>query len=261
MSLSSSSSAVPPSLPPSLLHLPAHARLVHASGRLQALHVARRRLHPIQQSHKHRAWPLRKDVEGRQGLFVGMRRVAQHAVVHFLEFFCGDLGGFLVGGGVLLGLWVGEKGGRQAGRERMRRCDEDEERERMERAKGGTERRRTQRASILQLQSTSTRTVGMWRRVLELPSGTTKARKWELEQDTGSAAWAVVVPASHAKDRKAPAALLRVIIVVSLVLPVSCGGGRGLREWAGTGSAGRTQATPRVRSNDDGACWAVNVGR
>ena len=73
---------------------------------------------------------------------------------------------------------------------------------------------RTNRTSILQLQSTSGRTVGMWRTAVELPSGTTKARKWELEQDMGSAAWAVVVPANHAKDRKAPAALLRVIIVV-----------------------------------------------
>jgi len=54
--------------------------------------------------------------------------------------------------------------------------------------KGGTERRRSKRTSILQLQSTSGRTVGMWRLAVELPSGTTKARKWELEQDMGSAA-------------------------------------------------------------------------
>ena len=58
---------------------------------------------------------------------------------------------------------------------------------------------------------------------VELPPGTTKARKWELEQDMGSAAWAVVVPARNAKDRKAPAALLRVIIVV--VARSVCGDG------------------------------------
>lgn len=54
--------------------------------------------------------------------------------------------------------------------------------------------------------------MGVWRTALALPSGTTKARKCVLEHDLRSPAW--VVPASNAKDRKAPAAVLRVIIIV-----------------------------------------------
>lgn len=87
-----------------LLHLPAHARLIYASSRLQPLDVAGGRLHAIQKGNKHRAYPVRrKDVEGRQGLFIGMRRVAQHAVVHLLQFYRGDFRGF-VGRGVRCGL-------------------------------------------------------------------------------------------------------------------------------------------------------------
>lgn len=53
--------------------------------------------------------------------------------------------------------------------------------------------------------------MGMWRTGLELPSGTTKAKKCEFEHDMGSA-W--TLPASNARDRKAPATLLRVIIMI-----------------------------------------------